>query len=219
MKNNPCAAFLAVFFIRHTNYLDVTHLRVRQIKLFDLTRIEVLTATDNHILQTSGNLVVTILGSHTDIARVQPAICINRLCRCFRHLIITLHDIEAAGNEFAAFAVRKLVTCLRIDNLTFNARERTADGLYTVVEVFVYLTHRTARRSFGLAVYRDNLTHVHLNGCTTHQVCRTVCSCHDTRTHIGEVRLCKIRMVKHRNKHRRHTIETGNVLIIYTGKG
>ena len=216
VQNDPGAAFFAVSFIRHANYLYITHLRIGQVELFDLTGIQVLAAADDHILQTTGYLKISIGRTTADITGVQPTIGIDGLCGCLGHLVITLHNIKATGYKLTAFAVGQFFTGLRIDDLTFHVGEGTTYRFYAVIQILIHLAHGTPGRGFGLAVYGNDLAHVHLNRSTAHQISRTVGTRHDTGSHVGEVGFSKVCMIKQSNKHGGHTIKAGDVLIIDT---
>ena len=149
---------------------------------------------------------------------MQPTLCVNRLRRCFGHFIISFHDIKPSCDKFTVCANRQFFARFGIDNLTFHAGECAAHRFHTVIQIFVYLAHRTAGRSFRLTVHADNFTHIHFRRRSAHQVRRTVRPCHDTRSHIREVGLFEILMAEHGNKHGRHAVKTSDFLAVDTSQ-
>src|SRR5690554_918533 len=59
---------LTVFFIRNTNYFDHLHLRHSVDEILNFTGIDILPATNNHILNTTGNSVKSVFGLYRQIA-------------------------------------------------------------------------------------------------------------------------------------------------------
>ena len=59
---------------------------------------------------------------------------------------------------------------------------------------------------------------MHLFDDVPHDSDRAGASCHDTGPHMSKAGLLEIRMRQHRNEHRRHAVESSDMLIVYAGK-
>ena len=73
---------LTVFLRRHGSHLYVTDAGHVIEVLLDLTRIDVLTATDDHVLDAARDLIEALLVFHAQVARVQIAVLVDHLSRC-----------------------------------------------------------------------------------------------------------------------------------------
>ena len=149
---------------------------------------------------------------------MQPSVCINGLGGCLGHLVVAFHDVEAAGHELAVFPIRKILARLRVDDLALYAREGRTDSLHAMIQILINLSHRAAGRTFSLSIDGENLLHIHLIGSPSHQFGRAVGTCHDACSHVGEIRLGEVLMVEHGDEHRRYTVETGYLFLVYAGQ-
>ena len=219
MEDHPGTAFLAVPLVGHTHDLHVPHLGIGQIEFLDLTGIQILTAADDHILQSAGDLVVSVGCAAADVAGMEPAVGVDGLGGGLGHLVIALHNVEAPGHEFTAFPVGEFFARFGIDDLTLHPGEGAAHRFHTVVDILVHLTHGASGGGLGLTVDGDDFLHIHLLGGTAHQIGGAVGTRHNAGTHIGEIRLGKIRMVEHGDEHGGHAVEAGDVLIVHAGQG
>jgi hypothetical protein len=78
--------------IRDAHHGGVGDRRMAEQELFDLTRIDVLAAADDHLLQADCNATVPTLIHRAQGARVQPALRVDGRCRRFGILEVALHD-------------------------------------------------------------------------------------------------------------------------------
>ena len=60
-KHDPCTQLFAVLRVGYTDDLDILHLGVPVEKLFDLARIDVLAASNDHVLQAPHDIDVALL--------------------------------------------------------------------------------------------------------------------------------------------------------------
>src|SRR5713226_915864 len=77
--------------------------RVLEQHVFDLARVDVLAAADDHVLLAVDEEVVPVLIDVADVARVQPATA-NRVGSRLRIAEIAQHDVPAAEANLAALA-------------------------------------------------------------------------------------------------------------------
>ena len=105
-----------------------------------------------------------------------------------------------------------------VDDLALDLGEGTSYCTNTNLNRVVGRAHCTSGGCLGLTVYGDYLAHVHLYRRAAHEVRGAVSSCHDTRPHIREVGSGKVGMIEHSDKHRRHTVEAGDALVVYAGE-
>src|SRR4051812_1283159 len=70
---------LAQALIRNPDNLHFANLWIAVEKLFDLSRIDVLSTSNDHVARTTRNVKTTVRSHHSQIARVQPASGLNHL--------------------------------------------------------------------------------------------------------------------------------------------
>ena len=114
-------------------------------EFLDLLRVNILTAADNHILQTACNSVIAFLRSAGKIACVQPTVLVDRRGCCLRHLIVTLHNIISAGYKLSDDLVRTILAGLGIHDLALDFRESASDGRDADFQRIRRAAHRAAR--------------------------------------------------------------------------
>src|SRR5713226_9140756 len=73
-RPDPCAELLAVAIVCDSENLDVQNFRMTIKEFLDLARIEVLAATDHHVLDAADDVAIAFLIDDGDIAGVHPAI-------------------------------------------------------------------------------------------------------------------------------------------------
>ena len=209
---------LAHRLVRYADHLHVAHLRMGVDEFLDFLRVDILTAADDHILQTAGNTVITLRRPAGKVARVQPAVLVDGGGGCLGHLIVTLHNIVTAGHKLSDHAVRAVLSGFRIHNLALDLRKCASDGGNSHFQRIGRTAHGAAGRSLGLAVDDYDLGHVHLVHHVTHDGDRAGASRHDAGPHMAEIRLREIRMRKHGDEHGRYAVEGGDMLIVDAGK-
>ena len=187
-------------------------------ELLDLLRVNILTSADDHVLQTSRDTVIALRCAAGQIARVQPSVLIDRRSRRFRHLVVTLHNVVAAGHELADDLIRAVLPGLRIDDLAFHLGKCGSDGRDTDFQRIRRPAHGTAGRRLRLTVDNDDLRHMHFLDDVSHDRDRARAAGHDTGPHVAEIRLREIFMREHRDEHRRNSVECRDMLIIDAGK-
>ena len=212
------AYLLAERLVGHADDLNVLDLRVRVEELLELLRVDVLSAADNHVLQAARYLVVAVGRAAGEVSRVEPAVFVDGRGGRLGHLVVALHYIVAARDELAVNIVGHFLVRLGVYYAAFDFRQRVADRLDAHLERISRVAHRAARRGLGLSVDYDDFLHVHLVDDVAHLRYRAGASSHDSRAHVGEVRLCEVLMLHHRDEHRRHAVEAGDVLLVDAGE-
>lgn len=112
--------------IRHAEHLHGLDLWVLHKKILDLTRIDVFTAANEHVLESPDDRAITLIIDCCDIARMHPARWIDRLSTPFDIFPIAPHHAIAAGAQLSGHADASHVAG-RIDNLDRDVGMDTAD--------------------------------------------------------------------------------------------
>ena len=107
-------------------------------ELLNLTRVDVLTAADNHILDTAGNAVVAVLIHHTQVTGVQVSVLIDNLGCSLGVLVVTLHHVESLAAHLTLNANRNLLIGLGIQHLDVHELIVTSHGGVTHLIGIVY---------------------------------------------------------------------------------
>ena len=150
---------------------------------------------------------------------MEPAVLVDGGRRGLRHLVVALHDVVAAGDEFADDFIRAVFAGLRVDDLAFDAGERGTDRIDADVDGVGRPAHGASGGRFRLAVDDDDLLHVHLVDDILHDGDRTGRARHDAGAHVGEVGLREVVVGQHGDEHGRDAVEGGDVFIVDAGEG
>ena len=96
-------------------------------EFFDLAGIDVLAAADHQVFDPAGDPVVAAGQPQGQIARVQPALGVDRRGGGLGILVIAQHHDVPPGAQFARLVVAQHCAGGRIDDFDFDARQRPAD--------------------------------------------------------------------------------------------
>src|SRR5690554_7768128 len=88
-------------------------------EIFNFLRVYILSAADDHILNPSGYLKISVSVNLRQVPCVQPTVFINSRRRGLRHLIIALHYIISTGDKLPIYFWGKILSGLRVHNLAF----------------------------------------------------------------------------------------------------
>jgi len=102
-------------------------------QFFEFARINVLTATDDHVLQATLDGAIAASIHRAEVSRVQPALGIDRRRGRLRHFEIAEHDVVAARAELAYFADRGGLAGIRIDERSVVANEGCSNIATSIV--------------------------------------------------------------------------------------
>ena len=94
-------------------------------KIFNLYRINILSATDNDVFLTVNQIDKSIFIFHCHISSIQPAI-MKYFSRCFFIFIIASHDSRTFDCQLSSFALCDQISIL-IDNLCLPAKSCFTD--------------------------------------------------------------------------------------------
>ncbi len=149
---------------------------------------------------------------------MEPAVGVDCSGCSLGHLVVALHDIITARNELSVNVIGNLLIRLGINDTALHTEDRSAYGIYTLLDRIGGLAHGCSRRSLGLTVCNTNLSHIHLLDDLFHCLDRTRRACHDTCSHVREICLGEVLVTEHSDKHCRYTVERCDLLLIDTRK-
>src|SRR6267378_6351039 len=141
------------FLVRQSNDGDVPDLGMTEQQFLEFARIDVLTAANDHVLQSSLDRAVTPAIHRAEVAGMQPALGVDGSLGGRFVLKITMHDVIAACTYLADLADRNDLSRLLIDDLHLDVRHRRADGIGLVGDGIGGPGHQGDRRALGLAEY------------------------------------------------------------------
>src|SRR5215467_3167674 len=131
---HPGHDLLAVLGIRQANDLYVADLRVGIEEFLDLTGIDVLTAANDHVLDTPNNIDIAINIHCRQVAGMHPVGLIDSTSRLLRIIPVAQHNAIASCAELTRLANRDDLTRLRINNFDLNMRMNSANAADTFLE-------------------------------------------------------------------------------------
>src|SRR5210317_864078 len=106
MQLNPAGHLFTVKLVGNTKHCQRGNFWVGKEAILDLSRIDILAATDNHLFQAPSDLDIPIGIHGAQISGMQPAGFIDGLSRIFRLAVITTHDVITSKTDLAHFAKR-----------------------------------------------------------------------------------------------------------------
>src|SRR4029077_11820361 len=119
------------------DHLHVRDIRVAVQELFDLARIDVLAAADDHVLDPADDVDVTVRVHRGQVAGVHPAGGIDGLARRLFVVPVPPHDHVAAAAELARDVPWNDSAGSRIDDLDLDVWVYAPDGRYALFERIV----------------------------------------------------------------------------------
>ena len=158
-------------------------------ELLYLTWVDVLAATDNHVLDTPGNAVVALLVLHTEVTGMQESVLVYHLGSGLRILVVAFHHVEATAAHFALYAYRTFFSRLGVEHLHLHEGEVAAHRGAALLKGVVDVRLRHSRRRLGESVDAGD-GQEHLLAHLFHQFHRAERACHDARaqrTHVEHV--------------------------------
>ena len=215
LGDDPGAEFLAVFLVGHAHHLHVLHLRVAVQKFFNLARVDVLAATDHHVLDAADDVHVA-LGVHGgQVAGVHPAVGVNGFMRFGGVFPIAVHHRIALGAELATLATGHGGTRFGVHDLDLQMRLHLAYGRYALVQRRVGAALAAHGAGFGHAIGDGDLAQVHLLHHALHHLGGARRAGHDAGAQRAQVELGKARVVQLGNEHGGHAVQAGAALVLH----
>ncbi len=87
---------LSVLLVRDTVDLHVRDIGMGVEELFDLPRVDILAAPDDHVLRPAGYPDVSILVHDRQVSGVEPAVLVYGFLGPLGHLVVALHNEVSA---------------------------------------------------------------------------------------------------------------------------
>ena len=206
VQDDESAYGFTVLFGGDAGHLHIFHTFQLVEEFFYLTRVDVLTAPDNHVFDASCDAVVAILILHSEITGMQEPVPVDDFGCGFGILIVAFHGVVSAVAHFALYTYGTFFSGFGVDNLYFRMLEVASYGVATHVERVVYPGGGHSWSSFGQPVNAGHL-HVHFLFHLSHQFYRAEGTGHDARTEARHVKHVEHRMVQFGDEHGGHTVE------------
>src|ERR1700730_10461407 len=96
-------------------------------KLLNLTRIDVLAAANDHVLDPSDDVEVSLVVHCREVAGVHPAPSVDSLSRPFVIVPIPAHDDVSTAAQLASLAAVDYVAGRRVDDFDLHVWMHAAD--------------------------------------------------------------------------------------------
>src|SRR5262249_5419428 len=137
-------------------------------EFFDLARVDVLAAADDHVFEAAGDAVVAVGRLTSEIARVQPAVGGEGSGGLDRLVIVALHDTVSAAHELALLSRRHRLDRTRLDQLDLDAGKELADRADAMLDAIGSPGLRDDRAGLGESVADGHFASAHLVADGTH---------------------------------------------------
>src|SRR5450755_4473478 len=132
-RPDPGAELLAVAGVRYSENLNIQDLRMTIEEFLDFPGVEILAATDHHVLDAADDVAIALGIDHGDVAGVHPPLRVEHVGGLFPLIPIAQHDAVATGAQFAPLAARH-DAALEIDDLDLDMRMNPPDGGYPALQ-------------------------------------------------------------------------------------
>ena len=127
MELDPGDDFFTVARARNADHLHISNSGVSEEEFFQLTRVNVLTTTDDHVLVAPDDADVTLFVHARQVAGVHPTVPIDGVGGALGVVPVTEHHAVATGTQLADGATGNDIAGL-VDDLAFQLRLGTANG-------------------------------------------------------------------------------------------
>src|SRR5262245_50025328 len=117
---DPDANLFAVFFVGHTDDLDVADLGMCIQKFFNLALINILAAANDHVFKPTDDIHITIVAHDCQITRVHPTTLVDCGSCSFGIVPISEHYQIAPCAQLAALSAGYDLAGPRINDFTFD---------------------------------------------------------------------------------------------------
>src|SRR5713101_207700 len=194
-RPDPCAELLAVAIVSYSENLDVQNLRMTIEEFLDFPGIEILAATDHHVLDAADDVAIALGIDDGDVAGVHPPLGVEHVGGLFPLIPIAQHDAVATGAQFAPLAAWN-DAALEIDDLDLDMRMNAPDGGYPALQGIVRCALKADRTGFGHAIGDGDVAHVHLFADAAHHLDRAGRAGHDPGSQRRQVESGKLRMIE-----------------------
>ena len=182
MKDDKSTCDFAIFFIFYSSNLNIFDLWHINQEFFQFTRINIFSTTNNHILDTACNAIVSVFALYTKVSRVQKSVFINDFSCGFWHFVISFHDVITTTAHFTLYPNWTFFVCFRIQNFYFDIWKFITNSCCSYFWTLVPTALCHTWTCFCQTVYRCDFFHIHFVHNGFHQLYRTTCPCHNSST-------------------------------------
>src|SRR6201999_1144982 len=127
LESDRGADLFAKGVVRDADDGGLGHVRVLVEHLFDLARVDVVAAADDHVLGPVDDVEVAVLVDAPDVAGIQPSVGGDRGLGGVRQIPIALHHVVAPDLDLTRLPSRDLDS-VQINHPHLDAVDRGADG-------------------------------------------------------------------------------------------
>ena len=110
-------------------------------QLFDFSGIDILSPSDDHILQAPFHGAVAPFIHGAEVTCVQPAFLVDGVCRRLRHFEVFVHHVITPSAVLAKRMGGHDLPRLGVDDLNFHAGHRAAQRIRLVLKGIVSPRH------------------------------------------------------------------------------
>ena len=187
-------------------------------RFLDLARVDVLTPSDDHVLDAARDPITPVGIQHRDVAGVQPTVGVDRFVGGLLHPVVAEHHVVAAHTELALLTLRHLST-IAVHQLDRDPGEGPAHGLHPPLDRVIQAGERHAGRGLREPVGDRDLANAHVIDHPVHHFDRAWAPGHDPRAQGGEIAVLERLILQLRDEHRRNAVDHGGALLLDAVQG
>ncbi len=177
-------------------------------KFLDFPGIDVLTSPDDHILDSSGDLAISLFVHDGKVPGVQPAVLVDRRRRSFRVFVIPFHDVITPCAQFPLNARRNRLSSGRVDDLHVNVRQSLPDSGHLALERIGRPRHGDPGGRFGLTIGDTHLRCPHFADDLLHHLDGARSTRHDPGAKMRRIVMPVLHFLEFGNEHGRHAMQS-----------
>src|SRR5882672_2988542 len=206
LRNDPGTEFFAIPCVRYAENLDVLNIGMPIQILFDFTRIDILAAADDHILDPSDDAAISIVVDGRQVTRMHPAGRIDGLPCPGLVIPIAEHDRISPGAQLTGLTPRH-DPAVAVDNFDLEVRLYPSDRRDAQFERIVSTALEAHGTGFGHPIGDGYLAHVHRRGDFLHDLDRARRPRHDPSAKRAQIEAREFGVVQLSDEHCGYPVE------------
>lgn len=193
--------------------MNILHGIMLEQELLHLCRVDVLSASDDHVFGSSYNRDGSVVVHHGNVSSVIPAVLGDFLLRLLLTVPVAPHDRVSTNDNFSLDSTWHNAVAL-INDSSFEMIHDVSDGLDALLRGVVTSGHEGYRRGFRGSVAHLHVSHVHVLNQSAAERDWTRSSCDESGSDRVIVVIGVFGMVDHVDEHGRGTVQGSALLLV-----
>src|SRR5581483_2601893 len=204
-SDDPRAEFLTVLLVRNSEDLDISDGRMTKQILLDFAREEILSAPNDHILDSPNDLQIARVVEYPEVSGMHPTV-FDSVRGLFGFIPVSQHNRVATHADLPMF-VALYDGATFIDDFHLDVGMHAADRGNASFQAIVYAGLKRDRTGLRHAVRNRYFGQAHVVYQAYQHLDRSRRTGNDSGSKAGKVALLERRVIHFRDEHRRNAIQ------------